>query len=71
VTALNLGAYPIADLGGEILREILRGGHDAGARGGWCRVAGRAIRSTIPSQSTGWPDGTVHPDRVGAQLDER
>src|SRR6187549_1243144 len=28
VTALNLVAFPLERLGGDVLREILRGGHD-------------------------------------------
>ncbi len=33
ITALNLVAFPLEALGADVLREILRGGGDAAARG--------------------------------------
>jgi selenide,water dikinase len=63
LTALNLVAYPLAELGGEILREILRGGQDA-ARGAGVTVAGgHSIDDPEPKYGMA-VTGTVHPDRV-------
>ncbi len=53
VTALNLVAFSLEELGADVLREILRGGADAvaarRARPSWA-----GTRSTTPSPSTGW-----------------
>src|SRR3954451_4771778 len=43
LTALNLVAFPLADLGGEVLREILRGGSDVAAAAGVAVVGGHSI----------------------------
>ena len=53
LTALNLVAYPLEALGGEVLREILRGGARRGGRGGR-RRSSAATRSTTASRSTAW-----------------
>jgi len=52
VSALNLVAFPLERLGGEVLREILRGGGDAVSAAGRRSWAG--TRSTTRSRSTGW-----------------
>src|ERR671922_1820329 len=63
VSALNLVAYPLATLGGELLAEILRGGADAVAEAGASIVGGHSIDD--PELKYGLAvTGTVHPDRV-------
>jgi selenide,water dikinase len=63
VTALNLVAFPLADLGGEVLREILRGGSDACAAAGVAVVGGHSIDDSEPKFGLA-VTGTVHPDAV-------
>ncbi|MFL5842026.1 MAG: selenide, water dikinase SelD [Thermoleophilaceae bacterium] len=63
LTALNLVAYPLAELGGDILREILRGGHEAAAAAGVAVVGGHSIDDAEPKYGMA-VTGTVHPDRV-------
>ena len=48
VTALNLVAYSIESLGGDILREILRGGHDKAAEAGVAIAGGHSIDDPEP-----------------------
>ena len=48
VSALNLVAYPLATLGPDILREILRGGADAVAAAGASIVGGHSIDDQEP-----------------------
>jgi len=48
VSALNLVAYPLATLGPDILREILRGGGDAAAAAGAAVVGGHSIDDPEP-----------------------
>ena len=48
ITALNLVAYSIESLGGEILQEILRGGHDKAAEAGVAIVGGHSIDDREP-----------------------
>lgn len=63
VTALNLVAFSIDDLGGEILREILRGGHDKAAEAGVAVVGGHSIDDPEPKYGLA-VTGLVHPDRL-------
>jgi selenide,water dikinase len=63
VTALNLVAFPLADLGGEVLREILRGGSDAAAAAGVAVVGGHSIDDAEPKYGMA-VTGTVHPDHI-------
>jgi selenide,water dikinase len=63
VTALNLVAFPLADLGGDVLREILRGGSDVCADAGVAVVGGHSIDDAEPKYGMA-VTGTVHPDRV-------
>jgi selenide,water dikinase len=63
LTALNLVAFPLADLGGDVLREILRGGSDACAGAGVAVVGGHSIDDPEPKYGMA-VTGTVHPDRV-------
>jgi selenide, water dikinase len=48
VSALNLVAYPLETLGGDVLREILRGGADAVAAAGASIVGGHSIDDPEP-----------------------
>src|SRR3954468_24803537 len=63
LTALNLVAFPLADLGGDVLREILRGGSDAAAAAGVAVVGGHSIDDPEPKYGMA-VTGTVHPERV-------
>jgi selenide,water dikinase len=63
VTALNLVAFPLADLGGDVLREILRGGSDVAAAAGVAVVGGHSIDDPEPKYGMA-VTGTVHPERV-------
>ena len=63
VTALNLVAYPLERLGGEILREILRGGAAVAAEAGVAIVGGHSIDDAEPKYGLS-VTGTVHPDRI-------
>src|SRR6266550_4523252 len=48
LTALNLVAYSLEELGGEVLRDILRGGHDAASAAGVAIVGGHSIDDREP-----------------------
>jgi len=63
VSALNLVAYPLATLGGDVLAEILRGGADAAAAAGAVVVGGHSIDDPEPKYGMA-VTGTVHPDEV-------
>jgi selenide,water dikinase len=63
VTALNLVAFPLADLGGDVLREILRGGSDVATAAGVAVVGGHSIDDPEPKYGMA-VTGTVHPDAV-------
>ena len=63
LTALNLVAFPLAELGGEVLREILRGGSDVAAAAGVAVVGGHSIDDPEPKYGMA-VTGTVHPDAV-------
>jgi selenide,water dikinase len=63
VTALNLVAFPLASLGGEVLREILRGGSDVAAAAGVAVVGGHSIDDAEPKYGMA-VTGVVQPDAV-------
>lgn len=63
LTALNLVAYPLQSLGGEILREIMRGGGDIAREAGVAVVGGHSIDDAEPKFGLA-VTGTVHPDRL-------
>jgi selenide,water dikinase len=63
VSALNLVAFPLEKLGGDVLREILRGGHDAVEAAGAAIVGGHSIDDAEPKYGLA-VTGTVHPDEV-------
>ena len=63
VCALNLVAFPLEKLGGDVLREILRGGHDVVEGAGAAIVGGHSIDDAEPKYGLS-VTGTVHPDEV-------
>ena len=63
ITALNLLAYPLEQLGGDILREILRGGAAVAGEAAVAIVGGHSIDDDEPKYGLA-VTGTVHPDRI-------
>ncbi len=63
ITALNLVAYPLDELGGAILRDILRGGAAVASEAGVSIVGGHSIDDREPKYGLA-VTGTVHPDRL-------
>src|SRR3712207_3343918 len=63
VSALNLVAFPLEKLGGEVLREILRGGQDVCTEAGCAIVGGHSIDDAEPKYGLA-VTGTVHPSEV-------
>jgi selenide,water dikinase len=63
VSALNLVAFPLADLGADVLGEILRGGHDVVLAAGASVVGGHSIDDAEPKYGLA-VTGVVHPDAV-------
>jgi selenide,water dikinase len=63
VSALNLVAFPLEALGGEVLAAILRGGQDMVAQAGASIVGGHSIDDAEPKYGLA-VTGVVHPDEV-------
>jgi selenide, water dikinase len=63
VSALNLVAFPLAVLGPDVRREILRGGADAAAAAGAAIVGGHSIDDPEPKYGMA-VTGVVAPDAV-------
>jgi selenide, water dikinase len=63
LTALNLVAFSLDELGGEMLGEILRGGADVVRDAGAVIVGGHSIDDPEPKYGLA-VTGTVHPDEV-------
>jgi len=63
VTALNLVMYPYKTLGGELLREIIRGGYDKVTEAGAVLAGGHSVDDEEPKYGLS-VNGTVHPDRI-------
>src|SRR3954466_15610519 len=63
ITALNLVAFSLDQLGGDVLRDILRGGSDVAADAGVAVVGGHSIDDPEPKYGMA-VTGTVHPDRL-------
>jgi selenide,water dikinase len=63
LTALNLVAYSLEELGGKVLRDILRGGQDAAAGAGVAIVGGHSIDDREPKYGLA-VTGRVHPDKL-------
>jgi selenide, water dikinase len=63
VSALNLVAFSLADLGGEVLLEILRGAAEVAAQAGVAILGGHSIEDAEPKFGLA-VTGTVHPDEI-------
>ena len=63
LTALNLVAFSLEELGDEVLREILRGGADVVREAGAVIVGGHSIDDREPKYGLA-VTGSVHPDEV-------
>ena len=63
VTALNLVAWSLEDLGEEPLREVLRGGAEVAAAAGVTIAGGHSIDDREPKYGMA-VTGLVHPDRL-------
>lgn len=63
VTALNLVAWPLEQLGEELLRDVLRGGAEVAAAAGVAIAGGHSIDDREPKYGMA-VTGLVHPDRL-------
>jgi selenide,water dikinase len=63
VTALNLVAFSLSDLGVDVLAEVLRGGGEAAAEAGVAVLGGHSIDDPEPKYGMA-VTGVVHPDEV-------
>ncbi len=63
LTALNLVAWSFEALGGDLLRQVLRGGADVAREAAVAVVGGHSIDDREPKFGMA-VTGTVHPDRV-------
>jgi selenide, water dikinase len=63
VSAINLVAFPLEQLGADVLREILRGGAEAVAEAGASIVGGHSIDDPEPKYGMA-VTGTVHPGAI-------
>jgi selenide,water dikinase len=61
--ALNLVAWSLEELGGEVLREVLRGASDIAAEAGVAITGGHSIDDREPKYGLA-VTGTVHPGRL-------
>jgi selenide,water dikinase len=63
ITALNIAAFPVEELGTEILGRILEGGAAVAAEAGVVILGGHTIKDDEPKYGLA-VTGTIHPDRV-------
>ncbi len=74
LTALNIVAFPIHTLSGEVLLEILRGGAQKAEEAGVAILGGHTVDDCEPKFGMA-VTGTVHPDRIlrnaGARIGDR
>jgi selenide,water dikinase len=63
ITALNLVAFSLEELGEEVLVEILRGGAEVAAEAGVAILGGHSIEDSEPKFGMA-VTGTVHPDEL-------
>lgn len=70
LAAINVVAFPLEQLGGDILREIMRGGADVAAAAGISIVGGHSIDDPEPKYGLA-VTGTVHPAEVIANAGAR
>jgi selenide, water dikinase len=61
--ALNVVAFPLRELGGEVLAEVLRGGSEVVARAGAILAGGHSIEDAEPKYGLA-VSGVVSPERV-------
>jgi selenide, water dikinase len=70
LAAMNVVAFPLEQLGADVLREILRGGAKVAAAAGIAIVGGHSIDDPEPKYGLA-VTGTVHPDEVIANAGAR
>jgi len=63
LAAMNVVAFPLEQLGGDVLREIMRGGAEVAAAAGISIVGGHSIDDPEPKYGLS-VTGTVHPDEI-------
>jgi selenide,water dikinase len=63
LAAMNVVAFPLEQLGGDVLREIMRGGAEVAAAAGISIVGGHSIDDAEPKYGLA-VTGTVHPAAV-------
>jgi selenide,water dikinase len=63
ITAMNVVAFPLEQLGGDVLGAILRGGADVVTAAGASVVGGHSIKDDEPKYGLA-VTGIVHPDRI-------
>ncbi|MGI8802767.1 MAG: selenide, water dikinase SelD [Solirubrobacteraceae bacterium] len=63
ILALNLVAFPLETLGGEVLEQIMRGAHDAVSLAGASIAGGHSIDDPEPKFGLA-VSGLVHPDEI-------
>lgn len=63
LTAMNVVAFPLEELGGDVLREILRGGLDVVTSSGAVLVGGHSIKDAEPKYGMS-VTGIVDPEKV-------
>jgi len=63
LTALNVAAFPIEELGTDVLTRILEGGAAVAAQAGVTILGGHTVKDDEPKYGLA-VTGTVHPDRV-------
>jgi selenide,water dikinase len=62
ITALNIAAFPMETLGGEVLAQILAGGAAVASEAGVAILGGHTVEDAEPKYGMS-VTGTVHPDR--------
>lgn len=70
VTALNIVAFPIADLPHDVLSDILRGAQDKMQEAGVSLVGGHSIEDKEPKFGLA-VTGTIHPDKIRTNADAK
>jgi selenide,water dikinase len=63
ITAMNVVAFPLEQLGGDVLGAILRGGLDVVTAAGASVVGGHSIKDDEPKYGLA-VTGTIHPDAI-------
>jgi selenide,water dikinase len=70
LTAMNVVAFPLERLGGDVLAAILRGGLDVVTAAGASVVGGHSIKDDEPKYGLA-VTGIVHPDRIASNAGGR